>query len=393
MFDDYDGIDYSHSNPPPDPSLKWDTDQGIAAMQQVWDVALQEMRDAIGQVPEGDALYRVRCWEEAFYNYINLRPGTRGAKSYVDWVQRTIPHDVPLFSMTFGQMFEEAIRQRGLHPYNSTQNQTFWTGNWMSRVKGVRPKAPYEGYGIVTRPHGWSVIYQEDRSRGLSAGMIGGRIRVGRWAEKREGILVRTVTSHWYPSGYGGFKVYPQNMDVLHSPGSSRHHLERYIHLYGDETYEGAIERVLGLAAAVADFMNDRDFHVLEDLKREIRRHEQARPVIESEMFSTLEKEVPDGLLDLLGEAAVMSEQLHLGKRAYDLFKVFYSGRWDGKGWRDVTDRHGRRWMEEDLPETLDPDHINIHHALKLGSYPVEEWLRMPVVDEDGEVAVPEFEV
>jgi hypothetical protein len=72
--------------------------------------------------------------------------------------------------------------------------------------------------------------------------------------------------------------------------------------------------------------------------------------------------------LAFIGDAAVLSEQLHLGKRAYDLYKVAFSRRWDGEGWRDVAE----------LPETDRPDDINIYHALKLGEYPVSEWEGMP---------------
>lgn len=372
MTDDYDGLDYSRSNPPPDPALKWNTDAGITAMQQVAEVAQGEIFDAFQELHDAERA-KVNGWAWAFDNYIHIRPGQRGAKSFVKWAQKAIPHEVPLFSMTFGQMFEEAISRRGLHPYNSTRNQTFWTGTWMAPVEGARPEQPYEGYGIVTRPHGWSVIYQEDRSKGLSAGMYSGRIGYGRGADKRPGVVVRRVLSHCALHPDSPLRVYPQNMDVLHSPGDARasHLLNEYIHLYGNETYEIAIEHILRLANVVAGFMNDRDFHVLEQLKRDIRRHEHARPVVDPQrgiLSGGLQKEIPAGLLAFIGDAAVLSEQLHLGKRAYDLYKVAFSRRWDGEGWRDVAE----------LPETDRPDDINIYHALKLGEYPVSEWEGMP---------------
>jgi len=384
MVDEYDGIDYSRGNPAPDPEPKWETDQGIRQMGNVWRTAENEIRAAASPL-DIEEQARLSGWAAGFSNYINRRPNTRGAKSFVQWVQKNVVREPPIFSMTFGQMFEAAIAARGMHPYNSTKNQTFWTGNWMQEVGNVpRNQWPvYEGYGIVTRANGWSVIYQEDRWKGLSAGWIGGRIRHGRYSERRPGVLVRTVIAHHWNQDH--LQVYPQNMGVLHAPSENRQ-LNDYIHLYGNEAYESSVERVIELARVVADFMNDRDFHTLEMLKREIRRHEQTREIIETPIHSGLEKKISPALLPLIGDAAVLSEQLRLGKRAYDLYKMFYTGRWDGKGWRDVQDRHGHR-IEDELPETKDPDHINSYHALTLGSYLVE-WLGMPDIFDEMRAAV-----
>jgi hypothetical protein len=72
---------------------------------------------------------------------------------------------------------------------------------------------------------------------------------------------------------------------------------------------------------------------------------------------------------------------MHLGKRAYDLYKVAFTGRWDGEGWREVAG---------DLPETDQPDQVNVYYATKVGEYPIKEWEGMPEEEEE-EIAMPEF--
>jgi len=405
-----------YDNPPPDPSKKWSSDSGIKAMQKVLTASLDEIRDAWNALPQGSLKSRVQNDQAAYDLYLRTfrggaddgrGPGMSG-KRFISWVQRSCPHEVPIFSMTLGQMFEAAIVARGMHPFKSTRTQTFWTGNWSPHVEEERhykrDHQPYEGYAILTRPMGWSVVYMEDREQGLTSGgayTSGGRIRGGRMAEPGKGggrmaepgkgILVRTVSSTIY-SDNPTLHVYPQNMGVLRTPGHSyRGDLDAYSSTFRDYSYNEAVQDILHKADSVADFMNNVDFHGLELLKRFIRRQDDIREEFEVEStgqhkftYTKRVPQLPSGLKDTIFEAAILSDRLGLGQRAIDLYKIAVSGRWDGEGWEEGAKLppHGPMVLPPD-----DPFHrLNLYHALKVGPYP-PEWLgpgaRPRIDDED----------
>jgi len=336
------------------PDVKWNSYDGHS---QLWPVVLL-IRRCINERNEMDLdsqqmQTRLTRYLGAYDSYLDGRPhqGYGGdpedpdAYRLVQWARRNVEGRPAPLSMTFGQMFEAELARRGCIPFSSGPNSTYWAGSFYNVDTGDM----VEGYSIKTGVEGWWVVYRENRDLGLTWGHHSNAAKSkitgkGWWTRVASSVFHRdvsylTITSHSY---------WPVN-----EQWPTHRYVERDLHYrrsFGCEGYAMETDRVRAQAAIAADFLNDRDFHMLEDAKRALRRLTPGG--VSSWGMSSSELLVTPEQREWLREAMTFTGYLHIDDCYETLLQVWDSGRWDVE-------------RDDQGNALLDP-----RYALDVGEYP-----------------------
>lgn len=293
---------------------KWNSFDGHNAMEEVYRLGMPEINVALDQL-QHQTRVRVENDMEAYWLWLGARPrigweeGPPRVRRYAQWARRNVVGTPPFLSKTFGQIFEDELQRRGLKAFQHTPKYTYWTGNW------AHADDLLEGFAIRTGVGGFSIVYRENRRYGLSWGphrsdlkSFGGR----GWLTRKtmfSGVCTDQFRVYSHMAADGG-------TGCTYVPGQFQHGLQV-------DNYEDAVYMISVEASNLADFMNDRDFHVLEHLKRAIRRSHPNEWMSNNAPLDAQQ-------IELVGEAYVLTEQLHLLGRAAVLYDVWQSGFWNG---------------------------------------------------------------